>query len=230
MHEFFLVEMIDVVLDAIMFVLTLGEGDLDFANDPDKIIWWALLVSVAGSFVCFVSEKLVGVESVERNLRYLVCAHLVCEDVFQACVYAAVAGSQAQGGVSFPAATIGACVQAVLFAVLKVYQLSKTTTPAVGAQPGYGGATGPREGVPPQRATKAAAGGIDALVAAMRSHGGDVVVQQKCAGALCNLTISEQHRGLVAAARGIDALVAAMRSHGGDVVVQCAVALMRRAR
>jgi hypothetical protein len=31
-------------------------------------------------------------------------------------------------------------VQAVLFAGLKVYQLLKTTAPAVGAQPGYGGA------------------------------------------------------------------------------------------
>eukprot|EP01046_Picozoa_sp_COSAG06_P068310 COSAG06_NODE_18112_length_903_cov_1.615672_2_plen_126_part_01 len=38
-HEFFLVEMIDAALDAIGFGLTWGEGDLDFANDPDKIIW-----------------------------------------------------------------------------------------------------------------------------------------------------------------------------------------------
>ena len=106
-HEFFLVEMIDAALDAIGFGLTWGEGDLDFANDPDKIIWWVLLVSVAGSFVCFASEKLADEGSVQRNLRYLVCAHLVCEDVFQACVYAAVAGTQAQAGVSSPAAAIG---------------------------------------------------------------------------------------------------------------------------
>ena len=77
------------------------------------------------------------------------------------------------------------------------------------------------------RGPVAAAGGIDAVVAAMRSHGGDAAVQQYCAGALWNLALSEQHRGPVAAAGGIDALVAAMGSHGGDAAVQqnCAGAL-----
>ena len=37
-----------------------------------------------------------------------------------------------------------------------------------------------------------AAGGIDALVTAMRSHGGDVLVQQNCARALSNLTTSRR--------------------------------------
>eukprot|EP01043_Picozoa_sp_COSAG02_P055666 COSAG02_NODE_6493_length_3538_cov_2.563536_2_plen_478_part_01 len=40
-------------------------------------------------------------------------------------------------------------------------------------------------------------GGIDALVSAMRSHGGDAVVQQKCAGVLYYLAATEQHRAPV---------------------------------
>ena len=72
-----------------------------------------------------------------------------------------------------------------------------------------------------------AAGGVDALVSAMRLHRGDAAVQQNCAAALQSLTVSEQLKALVVAGGGIDALISALRSHGGDAAVQerCTAAL-----
>jgi hypothetical protein len=70
------------------------------------------------------------------------------------------------------------------------------------------------------RAAIVAAGGIDALTAAMRAHPAAEQLQQNCATALGNLALSQEHRAAIAAAGGIDLLTAAMRAHPAAELLQ----------
>ena len=78
-------------------------------------------------------------------------------------------------------------------------------------------------GTEPPR-TVAAAGGIEAVVAVMRAHGGSVPVQQQGCIVLKNLAggCCAEENGMavaVVAAGGIAAVVAAMRAHGMSVAL-----------
>ena len=72
-----------------------------------------------------------------------------------------------------------------------------------------------------QQVAIAAAGGIEAVVAAMRAHAGSAVVQEYARWALCNLAFNNaDNQFAIAAAGGIEAVVAAMRAHAGSAGVQ----------
>jgi hypothetical protein len=67
----------------------------------------------------------------------------------------------------------------------------------------------------------AAAGGIEAVLAALRAHPGAANVQERGCLALGNLAASHAaNQTAVAAAGGIEAVVAALRAHSGAANVQ----------
>ena len=71
------------------------------------------------------------------------------------------------------------------------------------------------------RVAIAAAGGVEAVVAAMRAHAADAMVQQNGCGALASLAAnSAENKVAIAAAGGVEAVKAAMRAHSGDTAVQ----------
>ena len=70
-------------------------------------------------------------------------------------------------------------------------------------------------------AAVASAGGIEAVVRAMREHRGSLSVQEKGCGALWNLTLSSaEHSAAVVSAGGIGAVVRAMREHAWSARAQ----------
>jgi hypothetical protein len=66
-----------------------------------------------------------------------------------------------------------------------------------------------------------AAGGVEAVVAAMRAHASDARVQERGCWALESLVYSNaENRTRAGAAGGVEAVVAAMRAHASDARVQ----------
>ena len=64
-------------------------------------------------------------------------------------------------------------------------------------------------------------GGVEAVLAAMRSHGDSAAVQEQGCTALYNLSFkNDSNQAAIGSGGGIEAVVAAMRSHGGSAAVQ----------
>ena len=67
----------------------------------------------------------------------------------------------------------------------------------------------------------AKAGGIEAILRAMRGHGGDAEVQAQGCGAFRNLAVKNaDNKVKIGEAGGIEAILGAMRGHEGDAEVQ----------
>eukprot|EP00232_Nephroselmis_pyriformis_P029495 CAMPEP_0182853632 /NCGR_PEP_ID=MMETSP0034_2-20130328/803_1 /TAXON_ID=156128 /ORGANISM="Nephroselmis pyriformis, Strain CCMP717" /LENGTH=286 /DNA_ID=CAMNT_0024984411 /DNA_START=92 /DNA_END=949 /DNA_ORIENTATION=- len=74
---------------------------------------------------------------------------------------------------------------------------------------------------PANRACAAEAGAVEAVVAAMRAHGGSADVQEwACSALLCISFGISANRVRAAEAGAVEAVVAAMRAHGGSTQVQ----------
>jgi hypothetical protein len=68
----------------------------------------------------------------------------------------------------------------------------------------------------------AAAGGVEAVLAAMRAHAADAMVQQIGCGALVSLAVNDENKVAIAAAGGVEAVLAAMSAHNSlDVQRMC---------
>ena len=65
-----------------------------------------------------------------------------------------------------------------------------------------------------------AAGGVEAVLAAMVTHKGSAVVQEQACCALRNLAVNDDNKVKIAAAGGVEAILAAMMTHKGSAVVQ----------
>ena len=107
--------------------------------------------------------------------------------------------SAAHAEVSAVAAALGAADEAACASVV--------ATPG-GSTPGLAVDADNRKAI-------ASAGGIDAVVSALRSHGGSHagVAEQGC-GALRNLAVDDDNEKAIASAGGIAAVVSALRAHG----------------
>jgi hypothetical protein len=73
----------------------------------------------------------------------------------------------------------------------------------------------------PRRAAVAAAGGIDAIVAAMRRHASEAGVQEQGVAVLLNLALNDANVGLMVAAGGRDVVAAAKRAHRSPLADEC---------
>ena len=105
-----------------------GNGDLEFSNDGG-LVSTALTFSVGLSIIAFLVEVCIFLQRKEVKDRfgvefmdlipYLLCVHVVAEDVYQALVYFVVWASHS----TVPGAVWFGAVQALAFTSIKMYDL-----------------------------------------------------------------------------------------------------------
>lgn len=121
--QFLMLEFLDLMTDVAGYWLTMKEGDLAFANDPQGWVSLALAVSVVLSAVAFFSEVAYRFNTsafyFRSRMPLMKSLHFAFEDSFQTLLYAMVASAQAsqEGGAS--GAALFAVLQALGFVLAK---------------------------------------------------------------------------------------------------------------
>lgn len=121
---FFMIESADAVMDVLSYLVAQGNGDLVFLND-DGVVSTALAISVWFSVVVFVLEVFAWCKRDQLDeeftdfIPYLLCIHVITEDVFQTVVYIAVGTSH----LTVPGAIWIGGIQALMFVVMKMYEM-----------------------------------------------------------------------------------------------------------
>jgi hypothetical protein len=119
---FFVVEGLDAAMDIASFKL--ATGDLVFSND-DGLVSTVLAISVWLSVIVYLLELYAFTQREDLDIEfaqlipYLLCLHVITEDMFQTLVYIAVGASHS----SVPGAVWFGIIQAFVFTCAKMYEL-----------------------------------------------------------------------------------------------------------
>ena len=107
-------------------MLTSGEGDFTFSNDPHNIMAAALQLVIGLSVASLILEFFLAFcfeDSFKMWVITLLCYHAAVEDTGQLVLYSWVASSQATAGVGYLGAVVG-IIQSAAFALNRIVELT----------------------------------------------------------------------------------------------------------